>query len=124
MEMYNRNEICKSLYTVFKNIGEKTFVDDRPSSTTTQMNSFVVIKVGEVDPMHAYGDTYVTLKVFQRDNDGTSKVTPLSDMEQKVYSLLPIDNDLYKALKPKTLEAKSDGSGFHYLTIYFDLILK
>ena len=72
--------------------------------------------------MHAYGDTYVTLKVFQRDNDGTSKVTPLSDMEQKVYSLLPIDNDLYKALKPKTLEAKSDGSGFHYLTIYFDLI--
>lgn len=124
MEMYNRNNICESLYTIFKSVSDKIYIDDRPSSTTTQMETFLVIKIGDVDPMHAYGDTYGTIRAFYKDKDSTSQITKLSDLEQKIYALLPIDNELYKALNPKTLECKSDGAGFHYLTIYFDLILK
>ena len=88
------------------------------------METFLVIKIGDVDPMHAYGDAYGTIRAFYKDKDSTSQITKLSDLEQKIYALLPIDNELYKALNPKTLECKSDGAGFHYLTIYFDLILK
>lgn len=124
MEMYDRTKILSLIYNVFKSITKDIVFDDRPTSSTTQMTYFLVVELGDVDPLHAYGDTYVTIKIFYRDNDGKSQVSKISEIEQKIYKLLPIDNDMFKALSPKSLKMKSDGSGFHYLPIYFELILK
>ena len=123
MKTYNRLDILSSLLNTFSGISEKVYLTDRPASSS-QLDSYLVIKMGNVEPLHAYGDSYVTIKIFQRDGDDGEATYLLSKMEQDIYNLLPIDNDLFKTGRPKSLDSRYDGVSFHYLPIYFNLILK
>ena len=123
MKTYNRLDVLVSLMNTFSGISEKVYLTDRPASTS-QLDSYLVIKVGEIEPLHAYGDTYATIKIFQKDGEDGEATYLLSKMEQAIYDLLPIDNDLFKTGNPKSLESRYDGVNFHYIPIYFNLILK
>ena len=125
MEAYNRLSILASLKSTFISTLGNIYISDRPTSTVDQLDSFSVIKIGSVGNMNAYGDSYVSIRLFAKDTDDNLEDTKvLSNMEQNVYSLLPLNNSLFYTCNPKSMESKSDGNGFHYLTIFFDIILK
>ena len=124
MQAYQRINILSALKTAFGEVSGVITFTDRISATTTQKDSFAVIKLGSIEGQGAYGDTYVTVRLFVRDKDGLEQTHILADMESEVYQALPINNSLFYTQNYNSLESKSDGNGFHYLTIYFDLILK
>ena len=125
MEAYNRLSILALLKSSFSGISDKMFLTDRPTSTTSQSDSFSVIKIGDMENLNAYGSSYVTIRAFAKDtDDGLERTNILSNMEQSIYSILPLNNTLFYTCNPKSMESKSDGNGFHYLTIFFDIILK
>ena len=124
MDAYQRLNIISAIRTAMQNVTPTVYRDDRPSAITSQQNAFAVVKLGDTYNLGAYGDTYATVKLFVRDDSGMERTDLLSDMESKAYKELPINNALFYTQKPHTLQSKSDGNGFHYITIYFDLILK
>lgn len=121
---YQSLNILTSIKAALAQVATTIYLNDRPSATTAQKDSFAVVKLGDTYGLGAYGDSYITVKLFSKDVDGLERVNILADMESKVYQALPINNSLFYTQKPHTLQSKSDGSGFHYLTVYFDLILK
>ncbi len=124
MEAYQSLNILLAIKAALVNVSPNRYLDDRPTATTSQQDTFAVIALGDTYGLGAYGDSYATVKVFSKDIDGLERRNVLSDMESKVYQALPINNALFYTQKPHTLKSKSDGNGFHYITIYFDLILK
>lgn len=124
MEAYQSLNILLAIKAALVNISPNRYLDDRPTATISQQDTFAVIALGDTYGLGAYGDSYATVKVFSKDIDGLERRNVLSDMESKVYQALPINNALFYTQKPHTLKSKSDGNGFHYITIYFDLILK
>jgi hypothetical protein len=124
MATFNRLDILKSLKSYFKDIFTTIYYTDRPSSTTTQQDTFLVIKNGSMEDMHAYGDTYVSLQIFQKDINGLENTSAIDKLQKSVVDKLPINNDIFYTEHPQVLDCKSDGSGFHYLTIYFGITIK
>ena len=124
MQAYQRINILSALRTALEAVSTSIVYTDRVTATTTQQDSFAVIKLGSTEGKGAYGDSYVTLRLFVKDKDGFERTSILAGMESKVYQALPINNSLFYTQNYSSLESKSDGNGFHYLTIYFDLILK
>ena len=124
MQAYQRINILSALKTAFTEVSTSIVFTDRPSATTTQKDSFAVIKLGSTENQGAYGDSYVTVRLFAKDLNGLENCSVLATMEASLYQSLPKNNSLFYTQNYISLESKSDGNGFHYLTIYFDLILK
>jgi hypothetical protein len=124
MDSFNRLDILKSLKSSFKDVITTIYYTDRPSSTSTQQESFMVIKNGNMDNLHAYSETYVSVLVFQKDINGLENTPQLDKLQKAIFSKLPINNDMFYTEHPQLLGCKSDGSGFHYLTIYFGITIK
>jgi len=124
MSEFHRLEILKSLKESFKDVIPVVYYTDRKSSTTTQQDTFLVIKNGDMEDFGAYGDSYINLMIFQKDIDGLENTSQIDFFQKAIVSKLPINNDLFYTGYPHLLGCKSDGSGFHYLTIYFNIIIK
>ncbi len=121
---FNRLSILKSLKTRLKGVITTIYYTDRPSSTTSQKDTFMVIKGGDMADLHAYGETYVSLMVFQKDINGLENTAELDRLQKEIVANLPIDDELFYTEHPQLLGCKSDGSGFHYLTIYMGITIK
>ena len=124
MAAYDRLKILESLKTSFIDVIPYIHYSDRPSGTSAQKDSFMVIRLGDMEDLGAYGESYVNLFLFHRDLNGLERTSKLEDMQKAVLSKLPINNDLFYTERPQLLQGKSDGSGFHYLSIYFDITIK
>lgn len=121
---FNRLDILKSLKTSFKDAISTIYYTDRPSSTSAQQDSFAVIRNGDISDLHAYGETYVSILIFQRDINGLENTFQLDKLQKSIVSLLPINNDLFYTENPQLLGSRSDGDGFHYITLYFGITIK
>ena len=124
MQAYQRMNILEALRTALEAVSTSIVYTDRVTATTTQQDSSAVIKLGSTEGKGAYGDSYVTVRLFAKDLNGLENCSVLATMEASLYQSLPINNSLFYTQNYNSLESKSDGNGFHYLTIYFDLILK
>lgn len=121
---FNRLDILKIFKTAFSDIVPKVYYTDRPSSTNTQYSTFIVVKSGDMEDNGAWQDSYINLLIFAKDTDGLESTSVLDGLQKEIFNKLPITNDILFTQKPMMLESKSDGSGFHYLTIYFGIIIK
>ena len=121
---FNRLDILKIFKTAFSDIVPKVYYTDRPSSTNTQYSTFIVVKSGDMEDNGAWQDSYINLLVFAKDTDGLESTSVLDGLQKEIFNKLPITNNILFTQKPMMLESKSDGSGFHYLTIYFGIIIK
>jgi hypothetical protein len=124
MASFGRLDILKSLKASFKDIFDTIYYTDRPSSTTSQKDTFMVIKSGDMADRHAYGETYVSIQMFQKDINGLENSPQLESLQKSVINKLPINNDLFYTEHPQLLPSKSDGSGFHYITVYLGITIK
>lgn len=124
MAVFNRLDILKSLKASFKDVIATIYYTDRPGSTTTQQDTFMVIRNGDMADRNAYGETYVSLLIFQKDINGLENTAVLDTLQKGVTAKLPINNDIFYTEHPQLLGCKSDGSGFHYLTIYLGITIK
>jgi hypothetical protein len=122
--IFNRLEIFKSLKNTFKEIIPAIYYTDRPNSTVEQKDSFMVIRGGDMEDLHAYGETYVNLMIFQKDVNNLENTLALDNLQKGIVDKLPINNDLFYTEHPQLIPSKSDGDGFHYLTIYLGLTIK
>ena len=120
----NRLSLLRSLKETFASAVGTVFLTDRPSSTATQKDAFMVIRMGDMDNLGAYGESSVTLMLFQKDVNGLESTSLLDTMKDAVLSLMPINNELFYSERPQVLGSRSDGSGYHYLCIYFDITIK
>lgn len=121
---FNRLDILKIFKTAFSDIVPKVYYTDRPSSTNTQYSTFIVVKSGDMEDNGAWQDSYINLLIFAKDTDGLESTSVLDGLQKEIFNKLPITNDILFTQKPMMLESKSDGSGFHYITIYFGIIIK
>jgi len=124
MTVFNRLDILKSLKASFKDVIATIYYTDRPGSTTTQQDAFMVIRNGDMADRNAYGETYVSLLIFQKDINGLENTAELDKLQKAVIARLPLNNDIFYTEHPQLLGCKSDGSGFHYLTIYLGITIK
>lgn len=124
MTVFNRLDILKSLKASFKDVIATIYYTDRPGSTTTQQDTFMVIRNGDMADRNAYGETYVSLLIFQKDINGLENTAELDKLQKAVIARLPLNNDIFYTEHPQLLGCKSDGSGFHYLTIYLGITIK
>lgn len=124
MPTFDRLAILKSLKSSFKDVIPTIYYTDRPSSTTSQKDTFMVIRNGNMDDLGAYGETYINLLIFQKDTNGLEETDKLDLLQKAIVGKLPINNGLFYTERPQLLPSKSDGSGFHYLTIYFEITIK
>ena len=124
MADFNRYDILKSLKDTFRSVFDTIYYTDRPNSTTSQKDTFLVIRNGAMSDEHAYGDTYVSLMIFKKDIEGVENTKELDKIVKSAVSLLPINNSLFYTEHPQLLQNKSDGSGFHYTTVYFGITIK
>ena len=124
MASFDRLNILKSLKASFKDAIATIYYTDRPSSTTTQQDTFMVIRNGDMADLHAYGETYVSLMIFKKDINGLEDTAELDKLQKAVIAILPLNNDIFYTEHPQLLGCKSDGSGFHYLTIYLGITIK
>jgi hypothetical protein len=123
MIQYGRIEIMEKLDAYFKDVCT-VYPTDRPSSTNTQKDRFVVIDVGDMDDKGAYQESYVELKVFMKDRNNMEDTYALDSLQKSLLAKFPLNNELFYSERPQLLKSRSDGSGFHYLTIYFDITIK
>ena len=124
MAVFNRLDILKSLKASFKDVIATIYYTDRPGSTTTQQDTFMVIRNGDMADRNAYGETYVSLMIFKKDINGLENTAELDKLQKAVIARLPLNNDIFYTEHPQLLGCKSDGSGFHYLTIYLGITIK
>ena len=124
MAVFNRLDILKSLKASFKDVIATIYYTDRPGSTTTQQDTFMVIRNGDMADRNAYGETFVSLLIFQKDINGLENTAELDKLQKAVIARLPLNNDIFYTEHPQLLGCKSDGSGFHYLTIYLGITIK
>ncbi len=113
-----------------KGLCDKTYYQDRPTSVDERIASYLVIAFPsavvnrELDPSGAYNDytTTVLLYVYVRDRMSASNpaAIDLAVMDEKVSAAMkvfPVDNDLFRVVRPELVMQVNDGSGFHVAII-------
>lgn len=99
---------------------------DRPKSTQTKHDSFIVCAVlDEVEDFAAYGMCTLEVSLFARDVAGLKNDTMLGIMYRRVISNLPASVGKYVIDRhPKVIADLSDDYGFHARVIEFQIIIK
>lgn len=124
----------KTLYydiaRVAKDICDKTYYQDRPTSVDKRLDNYLVISLPsnivnqEVDPNGGYHDytTTVLIEVYVRDKMSASNpvgidLKTMDEKVTKVMKLFPIDTDNIFVTRPEIVLDDNDDSGFHVTLI-------
>lgn len=113
-----------------KDVCDKTYYMDRPTSVDTKINSYLVISLPsaivnqELDPRGGYHDyaTTLLLEVYVRDKMSASNpigidLKTMDEKVGKVISLVPMDCEHCFITRPEVVMQDSDDSGFHVTLI-------
>lgn len=133
--VYPRKEVLQSLYDLTADITPNRFISTRPNSVGSQMGEFLLIRLPQT--IYDRGDTYQTTKgqivLFARDIEGSDAVgnaisgiedaLQLEKMLSSAMELFPVITDRYVAKSPLLLAGGSDGAGFHYIIIQFNITI-
>lgn len=124
----------KTLYydiaRVVKEVCDKTYYQDRPTSVDKRLDSYLVISLPsnivnqELNPNGDYNDytTTVLLEVYVRDLMSASNpvgidLKTMDEKVKKVMSLFPIDTENIFVTRPEVVLDDNDDSGFHVTLI-------
>lgn len=115
---------------VVKNVCDKTYYQDRPTSIDQRVNSYLVISMPssivnqELNPNGEYNDytTTVLLEVYVRDQMSAKNpvgvdLRLMDEKVTKVLSLFPISTDKIFVTRPEIVMQDNDDSGFHVTLI-------
>lgn len=113
-----------------KDVCDKTFYQDRPTSIDQRVNSYLVISIPssvvnqEINPNGEYSDytTTVLLEVYVRDRMSAKNpvgvdLKLMDEKVTKVLSLFPINTDKIFVTRPEIVMQDNDDSGFHVTLI-------
>lgn len=121
---FHRTEILKHLYELATIASKNRFISTRPTSLTEQVNDFVVIRIPQAIRQNGAYHQYTVgqFACFVRDKQGSiENSVKLEEMTDALAKLFPIITDLFTASRPRLLFGGSDGAGFHYLTLQFEI---
>lgn len=120
-----------------KDVCDKTYYMDRPTSVDSKVNTYLVISLPsgivnkELNPAGDYNfySTTIALEVYVRDKMSASNpvAVNLGVMDEKVKKILaafPIDVDGLFVTRPQVVMQDNDGSGFHVTFIRARLTTK
>ena len=124
--MVNSRDILHDMYNAVSGICDKVFLLDRPSSTSDDLKSFIVVSLpsairnNEMDDAGESNDFSTTawFEVYVRDkvsskNINAVDINTLSEKVQKVKALFPINAEHCVIFDPYELMTDSDGKQFH-----------
>lgn len=113
-----------------KDVCDKTYYQDRPTSVDRKINSYLVISMPssivnqELNPNGEYNDytTTVLLEVYVRDKMSSQNpvgvdIKLMDEKVMKILSLFPINTDKNYVTQPQIVIQDNDGSGFHVTLI-------
>ena len=127
--MVSVKELYYGVAGIVKEVCDKTYYQDRPTSIDGKVDSYLVISLPsalasrEIDPSGAYGHhTTLLLEVYVRDRVSASNPVavniPLMDEKvNAVLSLFPMDTKPFLAVRPEVVMQTSDSTGFHMTLI-------
>ena len=120
---YNITKLTEVLFRALKGVSKNTFTT-RPKSHE-KMQDFVVVSF----PNRVYdnigtGNTNCVIELYARDTANGANMPKLSSMQEMVYERLPIENDICVIYRPTSVNAGSDGLGFHAILIYLNVTIK
>lgn len=125
---YTSLSILNQLTVDFRGVSKNVFYNNRPTATQTVMNEFVVLcSSGTILDKKQYGSTYCDVYVFvkDRDNGSMSNETKIDSMAKDILSRFPLSNDVYySSSEPQFFPSQSDTLGFHYIRVYFEIIIR
>lgn len=109
-----------------KDVCDKTYYQDRPTSVDRKINSYLVISMPssivnqELNPNGEYNDytTTVLLEVYVRDKMSSQNpvgvdIKLMDEKVMKILSLFPINTDKIYVTQPQIVIQDNDDSGFH-----------
>ena len=124
--VFPRKEVLQSLYELTADITPERFISTRPNAVGESMPEFLLIRLPQ--SIYDRGDTYQSTKgqisVFVRDiQGGLENTSRLEELQNAIMDLFPIVTERFHGKMPVLLAVGSDGAGFHWLTIQFNITI-
>lgn len=121
---YNYKTILKTIVEAMELEDIKVFTTSRPNATRENLQSFVVVSLPiTIHDLLAHGKTVIRFVLYARDVEGYENTTLLSELQELIYSKLPLTTEKYMVMHPVTLPGIPDSLGFHTLVIQSSLII-
>lgn len=124
--MVSSKDILQDMYTAVNGLADKTFLLERPSSTSDRLNSFIVCALPsaiynqEICDEGDYNDytTTAQFEIYVRDrvcasNPNQVNILELDRLVRSVFSLFPMNLDHCVITSPVERLSISDGKQFH-----------
>lgn len=119
----NYKSILGELKKACSGVSTTIYTSSRPAATDG-IKDFVVCSIPiTIRDRGAYGETACRFTLYAKDLNGVENYTRLAEMQEKLYSNLPINNTACAIWEPVVIPGGSDGSGFHFLHIQANLII-
>ena len=123
--VFPRMAVLQSLDELTADITPNRFITTRPNAVGEQMQEFLLIAINNIeDTADTYQLTRGKISIFVRDVQGGLENTfRLNQLQEAVTALFPIVTEHFHGKRPRLLAGGSDGAGFHYLTIQFNITI-
>lgn len=135
--MYSIKQIYKSMYDAVKGICDKVYIQDRPQSIDTKINSYILLEVSSSirneesnsDGEYNMFTTIVRFVLFVRNkmsakNFNSIDINTIDKKLSQLNKLFPISDEFVLITKPYILMSGNDGSDFHYVAVNAELRTK
>jgi hypothetical protein len=94
-------------------VGVKVFGARRPSSTTSDMSSFVVVRsVTEVLDRNVYGENICRVEFYVKEVGGIKDGTSMKNLKLAVMNALPLESGAYRFTYLSNLSLGLDKTGY------------
>jgi aspartokinase-like uncharacterized kinase len=132
--MITARDILQDMFSQVKGICDKTYIIERPASTSDQVNSFIVCSIpgilynNEISDNGEYDDysTTVQFEVYVRDKTSASNlnqadINTIDKVVRKLLAKFPMITDHCVIAEPSQSMLISDGKQFHCTIIHADM---
>lgn len=135
--MITARDILQDMFNQVKDICKKTYIIERPASTSDDVNGFIVCSIpgilynNEISDNGEYDDysTTVQFEVYVRDKTSASNlnqadVNTIDKIVRKLLAKFPMITDHCVIAEPSQSMLISDGKQFHCTIIHADMRTK
>ena len=125
---FPRMTVLQSLDQLTASITPNRFISSRPNAVGEQMKEFLLISLNDIkDSADTYQLSRGRISIFVRDistsNGNVENTLRLEQLQNEVLNLFPIVTDTYHGKRPLLVAGGTDGAGFHYLIIQFNITI-
>ena len=125
---FPRMAVLQSLDQLTASITPNRFISSRPNAVGEQMKEFLLISLNDIkDSADTYQLSRGRISIFVRDistsNGNVENTLRLEQLQNEVLNLFPIVTDTYHGKRPLLVAGGTDGAGFHYLIIQFNITI-